>query len=467
MGAVALILAAGEGTRMKSALPKVAHEVLGEPMVRLVVDAARDGGCDRVVVVTGHGAETVEGLLDGIDFARQDEQLGTGHAVMCAEEALEGLEGSLVVLSGDTPLIRPETISALIAAREGVGAALAVLTTTLDDPAGYGRIVRDESGGIAAIVEQKDLAAGQDVIAEVNTGTYCFDVRVLLEHLRRLDTDNAQGEYYLTDMVGVFNSEELRVVSASTDQPEETLGVNSRVQLAEAAGVMQRRVNERHMLEGVTMVDPSMVWVGPHVEIARDVVIEPMTFMMGETVVGEGAALGPNTRVTNSTIGADATVDSSIVIDAVVGDGATVGPLAYLRPGTVLETGAKAGTSVEIKNSTVGEGSKVPHLSYIGDATIGTGVNVGAGTITCNYDGVSKHPTVIEDDVFIGSDTMLIAPVRIGRGAVTGAASAIAHDVPEGALGIERSDQREIEGWADRRKRERDAGREDEEAGDR
>ncbi len=243
--------------------------------------------------------------------------------------------------------------------------------------------------------------------------------------------------------------------------------MNSRVQLAEATSVMQRRINERHMLDGVTMVDPALVWIGPHVEIARDVVIEPMTFLMGETTVGERATIGPNTRVTDSRIGADARVDSSILIEAKVGEGAMVGPVAYLRPGTVLEAGAKAGTSVEIKNSTVGEGSKVPHLSYIGDATIGKGVNVGAGSITCNYDGVSKHPTVIEDDVFIGSDTMLIAPVRIGRGAVTGAASAIAHDVPEGALGIERSDQRDIEGWSERRKREKDAADQDKEAGDR
>jgi bifunctional UDP-N-acetylglucosamine pyrophosphorylase/glucosamine-1-phosphate N-acetyltransferase len=273
-----------------------------------------------------------------------------------------------------------------------------------------------------------------------------------------LDTDNAQGEYYLTDLVEIFRSEGLLVVAASTDEPEETLGVNSRVQLAQATSVMQQRINNRHMVEGVTMTDPSLTWIGPDVEIGRDVVLQPMTFLMGSTSVAEGARLGPNTRVTDSQIGAGAVVDSSIVLQAQVGENASVGPVAYLRPGTVLAVGAKAGTSVEIKNSTVGEGSKVPHLSYIGDATIGKGVNVGAGTITCNYDGSSKHPTVIEDDVFIGSDTMLIAPVKIGKGAVTGAASAIAHDVPEGALGIERSDQREIDGWAERRRKERESG---------
>jgi len=461
MAAVALILAAGEGTRMNSALPKVAHEVLGEPMIRLVVDAAKQGGCDRSVIVTGHGADIVEALLEGEEFARQDEQLGTGHAVMCAEESLADLKGSLVVLSGDTPLIRPETIRALIDAREEKGAALALLTTEFDDPTGYGRIVRDDSGAVTGIVEHKDLAPGQESICEVNTGTYCFDAGVLLEHLKRLGTDNAQGEYYLTDMVEVFRSEGLAVVSESTDQPEETLGVNSRVQLAEANSVMQQRINERHMLAGVTMLDPALVWIGPHVRLGTDVVIEPMTFLMGETVVDEGASLGPNTRITDSHIAAGATVDSSIVLQAEVGEGACVGPVAYLRPGTVLEARSKAGTSVEIKNSTVGEGSKVPHLSYIGDATIGRGVNVGAGTISCYYDGTRKLRTVIEDEVFIGSDTMLIAPVTIGRGAVTGAASAIAHDVPEGSLGIERSEQREIEGWADRRKRAQESGNED------
>ena len=452
MSTVALILAAGEGTRMKSALPKVAHQVLGEPMVTLVADAAREAGCDRIVVVTGHGADVVEGLLEDVTFARQCEQLGTGHAVMCAEEALAGVEGSLVVLSGDTPLLRPETIRALVSAREEAGAAAALLTAELDDATGYGRIVRDADGNVTDIVEHKDLAADQVDIAEVNTGTYCFDTRLLMEHLTHLDTDNAQGEFYLTDMVRVFRSEGHTVVSASTDEPAETLGVNSRVQLAEATSHLQRRINEAHMLAGVTMTAPELVWIGAHVRIERDVVLDPMTFLMGETGIGEGAHLGPNTRVTDSAIGAGAVVDSSIVLEATVGEGANVGPVAYLRPGTVLEANAKAGTSVEIKNSTVGEGSKVPHLSYIGDATIGTGVNVGAGTITCNYDGSSKHPTVIEDDVFIGSDTMLIAPVRIGKGAVTGAASAINHDVPAGALGIERNDQRVVDGWAERKR---------------
>lgn len=450
MGATALILAAGEGTRMKSELPKVAHAVLGVPMVGYVVNAARTAGCDRVVVVTGHRAEAVEELLGDVECVRQDRRLGTGHAVMCAREAVGG-SGSLLVLSGDSPLIRPETIAALVAARQAHDAAAVVLTAHLADPTGYGRIVRGSDGHVAAIVEQKDCSPAQCAIDEVNTGTYCFDAAALFEHLDRLDTDNAQGEFYLTDMISLFVAEGLGVEAVCLEDPQETLGINSRVQLAEATKALQRRINEHHMLAGVTMTDPDLVWIGPDVEIGRDTEILPMTFLMGETRVGSGVTLGPDTRVTDSVIADGAIVDSSVVTGAEVGPNATVGPVAYLRPGAVLGRSAKAGTCVEIKNSTVGEGSKVPHLSYIGDATIGAGVNVGAGTITCNYDGVRKHRTVIEDGAFIGSDTMLVAPVTIGAGAITAAASAISRDVKAGSLAIERCDQREVEGWAVRR----------------
>jgi bifunctional UDP-N-acetylglucosamine pyrophosphorylase/glucosamine-1-phosphate N-acetyltransferase len=452
MIATALILAAGEGTRMYSDTPKVAHAVLGIPMVQLVVDAAHAAGCSRVVAVTGHGAEVVEGLLPGIECVRQDEQLGTGHAVMCAREALRDAAGSLVVLSGDTPLMRAETIAGLVALRESSGSAATLLTASMVDPAGYGRVVRDRNGEVAAIIEEKDATAEQRSVTEVNTGTYCFDAAVLFAHLDRLTTENAQGEYYLTDIIALFREEGLTVSAMITDDPLETLGVNSRLQLAEATKVLQTRVNRRHLAAGVTMLDPSLVWIAPGVEIGRDVELLPMTFLMGNTSVGDRAVVGPNTRATNSTIGADAVVDSSVLVSAVVGSGATVGPVAYLRPGAVLEARAKAGTSVEIKNSVVGEGSKVPHLSYIGDATIGRNVNVGAGTITCNYDGTAKHPTVIGDGAFIGSDTMLVAPVTIGEGAVTGAGSAIARDVPAGALAVERTEQRIVENWATKKR---------------
>jgi bifunctional UDP-N-acetylglucosamine pyrophosphorylase/glucosamine-1-phosphate N-acetyltransferase len=453
MSAIALILAAGEGTRMKSDKPKVAHEILGVPMVRWVVDAAREAGCERSVAITGHRAEQVEALLGGVESVRQDRQLGTGHAVMCAQEMLGGFSGSLLVLSGDTPLLQASTISGLVAMRESGGAVLTLLTAHLPDPTGYGRIVRDRDGNVARIVEEKDCTPEQRAITEVNTGTYCFDSRVLFAHLDRLTTENVQGEYYLTDMVSVFVDEGLTVSATLTDDPLETLGVNSRVQLADAAKIMQHRINRAHQLAGVTMTDPDLVWVGPHVSLGRDVEILPMSFLMGTTIIGDRTVIGPNSRLTDATIAEDACVDSSVVLGAVVGPRVCVGPVAYLRPGTVLEAGSKAGTCVEIKNTTVGEGSKVPHLSYIGDATIGKNVNVGAGAITCNFDGFAKHPTVIGDGAFIGSDTMLVAPVTVGEGAITAAGSTIGHDVPAGALAVERSEQNNVAGWAERRRR--------------
>lgn len=450
MSTAALILAAGEGTRMKSGLAKVAHPVLGVPMIRLVVAAARDAGCDPIVVITGHDAEAVEALLPGETCARQDRQLGTGHAVMCGEAALAGFEGSLLVLSGDTPLMRPATLRALVGAREDAAAAMSVLTARVPDPM-LGRIVRAADGSVEGIVEAKDATPEQAAIDEVNTGTYCFDARSLFAHLHRLQTDNVQGEYYLTDMVAVLRAEGLSVAAVTAQDASEGMGVNTRVQLAEATRRLQRRVNEAHMLAGVTMTDPSLVWVSPSVRIGRDVVLEPMTFLTGDTLVGDGAAIGPSSRVHDSEIGPRAVVDSSVLTGVTVGPDATVGPMGFLRPGTSLEARAKTGAFVEVKNSRIGEGSKVPHLSYIGDAEIGSGVNVGAGSITCNYDGRGKHRTVIGDGAFIGSDTMLVAPVTVGARAVTGAGSAIAKDVPPGALGIERTEQRNVEGWADRR----------------
>jgi bifunctional UDP-N-acetylglucosamine pyrophosphorylase/glucosamine-1-phosphate N-acetyltransferase len=451
MSTAALILAAGEGTRMKSALPKVAHPVLGVPMVRLVLDVARAAGADPIVVVTGCHAETVEALLPGVSCVRQEQQLGTGHAVMCAREALAGFSGSLLVLSGDTPLMRPETLARLVRAREDGGAALSVLTAHIPDPM-LGRVVRGADGLLDRIVEAKDATPAEAALDEVNTGTYCFDADVLFAHLHRVGNDNAQGEQYLTDMVSLLRTQGLPVVAVTTDDPAEGMGVNTRVQLAEAASVLQRRVNEAHMLAGVTMTDPLLVWVSPTVRLGRDVVLEPMTFLTGETVIEDGAIVGPSTRIEDSTVGAGTRIDSSVLRGVRVGPGATVGPMGFLRSGTVLEARAKTGAFVEVKNSTVGEGSKVPHLSYLGDATIGREVNVGAGSITCNYDGVSKHRTVIGDGAFIGSDTMLVAPVAIGSGATTAAGSAITLDVPDDALGIERSDQRTVEGWAQRRR---------------
>lgn len=454
--AAALVLAAGEGTRMRSRLPKVAHRILGVPMVRLVLDAAHAAGVERLVVVTGHGGDVVRALVEGETCVTQEQQLGTGHAVMTGMQALEGLDGSLLVLSGDTPLMTVETLRRLVAAREEAGAAVALLTTHLGDPTGYGRILRDADGEVTAIVEDKDLAPEQRSLDEVNTGTYCFDAAALAAHIHKLTAENAQQEYYLTDMIAHLRAEGLGVVALATDDPEETLGVNSRVQLAEATKVLQRRINRAHMLAGVTMTDPDLVWIAPGVTLGRDVVLEPMTFLDGTTSVGDGATVGPNSRLTDTEVGAGAVVDSAVCVQARIGEEAHVGPMAYLRPGAVLERGAKVGTYVEVKKSTIGEGSKVPHLSYMGDATIGAGVNVGAGSITCNFDGKHKHPTFIGDGAFIGSDTMLVAPVRIGKDAVTGAGSVITRDVPDGALGLERSEQRAIEGYTDRKKQAAD-----------
>ena len=450
MDASAIILAAGEGTRMKSKKPKVAHEVLGKPLVRWVVDAAHEAGMQDVVCVLGHAREQVIPLVEAdTRVVFQEQRLGTGDAVNAAREALAGKQGSVVVLSGDSPLITPATLESLVRVREAEDAAVVVLTMVLDEPFGYGRIVRAADGTVERIVEQKDCSAEEAAITECNSGFYCFDVEALFWALSQVSNDNAQGEYYLTDVLEICRNAGRKVVSFSTDDPAECGGVNSRIQLAAATKAAQRRINARHMAEGVTMTDPEQVWIGPDVRIERDVEILPLTMLMGSTTVGEDSVIGPNTRLTDTTVGRGCTVDETVALEAVIDDGATCGPRAYLRPGAHLCEGAKAGTHVEIKKSTVGAGSKVPHLSYIGDATIGTGVNIGAGTITCNYDGANKHKTFIGDDVFVGSDTMLVAPVTVGDRALIGAGSVITKDVSEGALGLGRARQTELPGWAD------------------
>lgn len=452
MQAAAIVLAAGEGTRMRSSLPKVAHEILGVPIVRYVIDATRAAGVERVVTVVGHGADTVVSLVPDSETVVQERQLGTGHAVSCARDALADYDGPVLVVAGDVPLVRPETLEHLLHVWSGSGSACVLLTTRFPDPAGYGRIVRDDAGHVSAIVEHKDLSADQADISECNVGIYCFDCRSLFASLSRISPANAQGEYYLTDVVGLLYEDGLGIDALELEDVDESHGINTRVQLAAAARIMQRRINERHMLAGVTMTDPDLVWVGPSVRLGRDVVLEPMTVLSGSTSVEDGARIGPSTRLFDTVVEADAVVEQSVVRSARIGERATVGPNAFLRPGTVLAADSKVGSFVEVKNTSIGEGSKVPHLSYMGDATIGKGVNVGAGAITCNYDGREKHATVIGDGAFIGSDTMLVAPVRIGPGAITGAGSAIAKDVPPDALGIERTDQRNIEGWAKRKK---------------
>ena len=448
----ALILAAGAGTRMKSAKPKVAHELLGKPLVRWVVDAALDAGCGQVHVVTGTGREVVDPLLADCTISHQDEMLGTGHTVMCAADALAGFEGTLVVLCGDAPLITARTIRTLIDAHAAQKNAATILSMQLDDPTGYGRIVRADSpeAPVAAIVEELDCTPDQRGIRECNSGAYCFETPALLASLDSLTTDNAQSEYYLTDVIGILISAGQSVGTVLAGDPRECLGVNSRSELAHVTRIARDCINTHLMDEGVTMTDPSLVWVGPDVAVGRDCELLPMTFLMGDTAIGGDSCIGPNTRLTDCTVGSGCAIEETVGIESVIDNDVTVGPRAYLRPGTHLCRGAHVGTHVELKKTTVGAGSKVPHLTYLGDATLGAGVNIGAGTITCNYDGRAKHPTKIGDGAFIGSDTMLVAPVEVGERAVTGASSCITDDVPDGALAIERSEQRNIEGYAER-----------------
>ena len=448
MNTAAIVLAAGAGTRMKSKKPKVAHEILGKPLVRWVVDAAREAGADRIVSVVGHAREIVEPLVSDTEVVVQKAQRGTADAVLTCKDALAGFDGSLLVLSGDCPLITPDTIRELADMRARSNAAVVVLTMELDDPFGYGRIIRDGEGRVERIVEQKDANAAEAAVTECNSGFYCFDAQALFEALEQVGSDNAQGEFYLTDVIALAVEQGRAVAAVTTDNPHECLGVNSRVQLAQATKVMQQRINSVHMANGVTMIDPDQVWIGPDVQIDQDVELLPQTFLMGKTAVGEDSVIGPNTRLTDTIVGRGCRVDETVAIEAQIDDGATAGPRAYLRPAAHLCEGAKAGTHVEIKKSTVGKGSKVPHLSYIGDTTIGEGVNIGAGSITCNYDGKNKHATTIGDGAFVGSDTMMVAPVNIGAGAIIGAGSCIAKDVPADALGITRPQQANIEGWA-------------------
>ncbi len=450
MSTAAIVLAAGAGTRMKSKKPKVVHEVLGKPLVRWVVDAAVEAGSDKVVSVVGHMREQVIPLVEAdTQVVVQQQQRGTADAVASCKDALADFDGSLVVLSGDCPLITAETISALVKMREEHDAAVVVLTMQLENPFGYGRIIRDEAGQVARIVEQKDASPEEAAVRECNSGFYCFDSKALFEALTQVDSNNAQGEFYLTDVLAICREAGRSVMALTATDNSECLGVNSRIQLAEATKFMQRRINAYHMAAGVTMMDPESVWIGPDVEIDRDVTLLPQVMLMGSTRIGEDSVIGPNSRLTDTVVGCGCVIDETISVEAVIDDGATCGPRAYLRPGAHLCEKAKAGTHVEIKKSTVGKGSKVPHLSYIGDCTIGEGVNIGAGSITCNYDGKNKHKTVIEDGVFVGSDTMMVAPVTIGTGAIIGAGSCITKDVSAGALGLGRARQTEIEGWAD------------------
>ena len=452
MTTAAIVLAAGKGTRFKSDRPKVLHEAAGRSMLRWVLEALRPLELDRVVVVVGHhgpevAAEAEAAGVPGLRVVEQTEQNGTGHAVRMVAEAgaLDGID-HVVVLPGDAPLLTAEAVSDLLQRHTATGVAATLLTAELDDPTGYGRVLR-EGGQITGIVEQKDATDEQRAITEVNTSIYAFAVQPLVAALGGVSTDNAQGEEYLTDVVAPLSAQGLEGISAPA---EVAAGANDRAQLAALAAQLRRRILNDHMVAGVTIIDPSATYVGAEVSIEPDAVLLPGTHLEGATSIGANAVIGPNTRLVDTQVEAGASVAYSVALEASIGRGATVGPFSYLRPGTRLELDSKVGAFVEMKNSTVGEGSKVPHLSYVGDTTIGRGANIGAATVTVNYDGFRKHRTVIGDGARIGSDTMLVAPVTVGAEAYTGAGSVITKDVPDGALAVERTEQRIIEGYAQR-----------------
>jgi bifunctional UDP-N-acetylglucosamine pyrophosphorylase/glucosamine-1-phosphate N-acetyltransferase len=442
---------------MRSDVPKVAHIAVGKPLVSWVLDAVAGLDPANVVVVVGHGAEQVQSILpSGVVTAIQAQQLGTGHAAQIGLDALGPIDPDdvVMILYGDTPLLSTALLTDLATLDQDESARL--ITAELDDPSGYGRVLRAESGSVSGIVEDRDCTPEQAVINEINAGIYAIRAGRLIESLKQVTNDNTQGEYYLTDVVGILVSQgdRLRAVKAA---PEEVMGINSQDQLAEARKELQRRVNRQLMEAGVIILDPDRTYIDQTVEIEPGARIYPNVHLEGATKVGAGTQVGPDVFAVDSTIGADAMVWYSVLRSAQVGDDCQVGPYASLRPGTVLEKGAKAGTFVETKNTTLAEGAKAPHLSYLGDAKIGKRSNIGAGTITCNYDGYEKHPTEIGEDAFIGSDTMLVAPVRIGNRAITGAGSVITSDVPDDALAVERAGQKEIPGYAQRRKARKSA----------
>ncbi|MCM8709585.1 bifunctional UDP-N-acetylglucosamine diphosphorylase/glucosamine-1-phosphate N-acetyltransferase GlmU [Clostridium sp. SYSU_GA19001] len=444
----AAILAAGEGKRMKSDTPKVLHKVCGKEMVNHVIDIMRKAGIEDVNVIVGKGAEKVkEGTKDrNVSYSFQEAQLGTGHAVKSAKDFLSSKSGTVAIFTGDAPLIKEETVKEFIAFHENGGFKATILTSVIDDAAHYGRVIRDENGDVLKIVEAKDCNEEELKVQEINAGMYCFDIELLLESLEKLTNNNAQGEYYITDVIGILKSEGFKVGAMITDY-EETIGVNSRVELAEAEAILRDRINRKHMENGVTIIDPKSTYIGSDVEIGRDTIIYPGNVIEGKTVIKENCTLYPNSRIADSTIEAGVDIQSSVIIESYIGEGTTVGPFAYIRPETNIGKNARIGDFVEIKKSTIGDNTKVSHLTYIGDAEVGSGCNFGCGTVVVNYDGKKKYKTKIGNNVFIGCNTNLVAPVEVKDNAYTAAGSTITSEVPEDSLAVARAKQVNIEGW--------------------
>jgi len=447
----AVILAAGKGTRMKSGLVKVLHQAAGRPMIAWPVDAARAAGAKKIVLVVGHQADTVKaGFKDAEDIscALQEEQLGTGHAVACARPALRDFQGTVLILCGDTPLLRAKTLAQLIRQHRENRAAITVLTAVVDNPFGYGRVIRDADSQVSAIVEQKDATPEQQSVREINSGIYCMESDFLFNNIDSVSSDNAQGEFYLTDLIGIANSKSARCMSVTADDCDEIMGVNDRAQLAAASRILRQRINQQLMVSGVTIIDPGQTYIDHGVVIGCDCIIHPNSCISGTTVIGSGCTIEPGASISNCRIGNNCRIKASSVLeDSELHDDVSVGPMAHLRPGTVLHSHVKIGNFVETKKTVMGEGSKASHLTYLGDAVIGREANIGCGTITCNYDGVRKHRTEIGDRAFIGSDVQLVAPVTVGSNATVAAGTTVTAEVPADALAIARVRQRNILNW--------------------
>lgn len=452
MGNYALILAAGEGKRMKSETSKVLHQVCGKEMVNHVIDIMRKSGIQDVNVIVGNGKEQVieKTKSRDVSYSVQEEQLGTGHAVLCAKAFLEGKVGTVAIFTGDAPLIQESTVASMLKNHAEGGFSATLLTSVIENPNGYGRIQR-EGEEVARIIEHKDCSPEELLLKEVNAGMYLFDVEELLASLQMLKNNNAQKEYYLTDVIEIMRGKGLKVGAVITEF-DETRGVNTRVHLAEAEAIMRRRINTFHMENGVTLVDPQSTYIGADVVIGQDTVIYPNNLLEGKTVLGKRVTLYPNSRIVDSQIADDVTVTSSVILESAVGKKTSVGPFAYIRPQSVIGEEVKVGDFVEIKKSTIGNGTKISHLTYIGDAEVGEHVNFGCGTVVVNYDGKNKFKTVVEDHAFIGCNSNLIAPVTIHEGAFTAAGSTVTEDVPAGSLGIARAKQVNKEGWVQKRK---------------
>ncbi|WP_449621623.1 bifunctional UDP-N-acetylglucosamine diphosphorylase/glucosamine-1-phosphate N-acetyltransferase GlmU [Robertmurraya sp. Marseille-Q9965] len=447
----AVVLAAGQGTRMKSKLYKVLHPVCGKPMVQHVVDQVSRLDMDHIVTVIGHGAELVKSQLgDTCSYALQAEQLGTAHAVMQAQEVLEGKEGVTLVVCGDTPLIKAETMEALLKQHEETNAKVTVLTAYTDDPTGYGRLIRNDKGFVEKIVEHKDASDEERKVKEINTGTYCFDNQALFDALKNVSNENVQGEYYLPDVIEILKNRGEIVTAFQTDDFDETLGVNDRVALSQAEGTLRNRINEYHMRNGVTIIDPKNTYIDADVEIGQDTIIYPGTVLTGQTKIASDCQIGPNSEIKNCYIGEGTVVRQSVAHDSQIGAQVNIGPFAHIRPQSEIHDEVKIGNFVEIKKTVFGKGSKASHLSYIGDAEVGRDVNIGCGSITVNYDGKNKFLTKIEDDVFIGCNSNLVAPVTVGKGAYVAAGSTVVEDVPGNALAIARARQVNKEQYAEK-----------------